>query len=488
MPNTVIGRDKEKALLSKMLTSKQAEFMAIYGRRRVGKTYLVRQFFETNPHVQYFESTGVKKAPMKEQIGHFSNEISRVFYNSAPLMPAKNWNEVFAQLTKALNNTNPKKKTILFLDEFPWMATKNSRLLNQLEYYWNRHWSKNQNLILIICGSSASWIIEKIVHNKAGLHNRITQDICLQPFDLLQTKHFLKSQSIKLNNKQITDIYMAMGGIPYYLSKLEGNLSATQLIEELAFSKSSFFMDEFDKLFASLFDEPDELIEIVRTIASRRYGINQKKLLDTLPKSLRGKSGLQKLKTLENSSFITSFIPHFHRRKGVYYRVIDEYCMFYFHWIEPIKNTLLKQNIQQGYWSKIKTQPAWYSWAGLTFEAICYKHIGQIHRALSLSPTAIPGTWRYSPRKADQEGAQIDLLFDRDDDAITICEIKYSDKPFVITKSYAQQLQKKVDVFRKITRTKKQIFIVLITANGLKDNDYSEDLVDGVVTISDFFR
>lgn len=488
MANVVIGRERELDILKQFLNSKKPEFLALYGRRRVGKTFLIRNFFE-GKDVIYFDVTGTKNGSMKEQIKHFTKQISQVFYKGVRLEFGKNWDDTFELLTEAIQHSESKKKIILFMDEFPWMATKNSKLLQNLDYYWNQHWSKHDKIKLIICGSSASWIIEKIVNNKGGLHNRLTRNINLEPFNLGQTKRFLQNLSINLNNKQLAQLFMVMGGIPYYLSKIEKGYSAAQLIEKLAFKRKSFLLEEFDNLFSSLFDDSEVFIEIVRTIASHRYGIGQEDLLKKMGKTLQGKGGLEKLKALQDANFVMSFRPHLHKVKGIYYKIVDEYSLFYFNWIEPVKNTLLKKSLIDGYWDKMKSSSVWHSWSGLAFEAICYEHLPQITKALSLSPTAVPTTWRYVPRKGSREqGAQIDLLFDRDDDSITICEIKYSDKPFIIDKQYATKLKQKIETFKRVTRTHKQIFLAIISSNGLKKTIYSEEMVSSIVTLDDLFQ
>ena len=490
MAITVIGREAELAILEEFLSTHSPEFLAIYGRHRVGKTFLIRKFFE-GKDVIFFDVTGAKDVSLKEQIKHFTRQIGKVFYNyrRARLEPGKNWDETFELLTEAIEDVKGEKKIALFFDEFPWMATKNSKLLQNLDYYWNQHWSKNDRIKLIICGSSASWIIEKIVNNKGGLHNRLTRNLYLEPFNLAKTKEFLRSLLVNLTNKQILQLFMVMGGIPFYLMKIGKNLSATQIIEKLAFKQKSFLLDEFDNLYASLFNDSGVFIEIVREIASFRYGVGQEDLLKKIGKILQGKGGIEKLKALQDANFIMSFKPLFHKTRGIYYRVIDEYSLFYFYWIEPVKDSLLKKSLLVGYWDKLKIKPAWNTWAGLAFESVCYEHLPQITNALSLSQTAIPSTWRYVPRKgSNEQGAQIDLLFDRDDDSITICEIKYSDKPFTITKEYAKKLQQKLEIFKKITRTNKQLFIALISANGVKKNKYSEELLSGVVTLNDLFN
>lgn len=485
---SLIGRKKEIDILNEMLFSKVPEFLAIYGRRRVGKTFLIRHFFETKKIV-FFNVTGAKEGSLEEQIHHFTKEIGNIFYHGATLKEAKTWDFTFEILSEAFKTAQTTKKIVLFFDEFPWMATKNSRLLQTLEYYWNQHWSRDKRIKLVICGSSASWILEKIVNNKGGLHNRLTRNIYLEPFCLRETKLFLDSRGIKLNHEQILQIYMAIGGIPYYLSKIERGLSATQNIETLAFQHKSFLADEFDNLFSALYEDSSIYIEMIRLIASRRYGILQDEILKHFGKALQGNTGLKRLKDLQDSSFIMSFKSHFHKKRGIYYKVVDEYVLFYLDWIEPIKSTLLSKGHMKGYWEKQQSSPAWHSWAGYAFESVCYKHLSQISQALKMSPTAIPNTWRYCPRKGStDQGAQIDLLFDREDDAITICEMKYTEDPYVIDKQEAATLKRKMAVFQSKTQTKKQLFLAIISAGGVKKTLYSEDMVDASVTLEDFFK
>lgn len=480
----IVGRNEEIQTLNDFLETERPEFLAIYGRRRIGKTYLIRSYFE-DKNVIFFNVTGTKDGSLQDQIAHFTKQIGDIFYHGVQLKAGKNWDKTFEILTDAFKIVQD-KKIVLFFDEFPWMATKNSKLLQALDYYWNQYWSANPKIKLIICGSSASWIIDKIVNNKGGLHNRLTRNIKLEPFNLKDTKEYISNMGIKLNNEQILMIYMVMGGVPYYLSKLEKGYSAVQNIEKLAFRKKSFLLEEFDNLFSSLFEDHETNMEIIRTIAENRYGIGQEVLLKHLGKALHGKSGLKKLKALQDASFIISFKPHLHSKKGIYYKVIDEYALFYFHFIEPIKNTLLERGLTKGYWDKKYSSVEWSSWSGYAYEAVCYKHLSEISTALDLSPTAIPTTWRYVPRKSSKEqGAQIDLLFDRDDNAITLCEIKYTDQPYSISKSYAEKLQKKVDVFNGVTRNKKQIFIAMITSCGMKESIHSKEMIDNEVMLDD---
>lgn len=484
----LVGRSEEISILQHLFDSSKPEFLALYGRRRIGKTYLIRQFFE-NKKAIFFNVTGSKDGSRTKQLTHFIQQIGQVFYGGAALAVSKNWDEAFNVLTEAISKQAKGKKIILFFDELPWMATKKSMLLQELDYYWNQHWSNDKRIKLIVCGSSASWIIHKIIKNKGGLHNRITRKIYLEPFTLFDTKRFLANQGVKLKDQQILMLYMVTGGVPYYLSYVEKGLSAAQIIEQLAFTEKGVLLEEFDNLFASLFDHSEVYTQLIKAIAGRRYGIGQRELLKAVGTSVMGSVGAKALRDLEETGFIMGFMPHSHKRQGIYYRLVDEYIYFYLKWVAPIKKALQRKSLEKGSWQAMQKTPEWHSWLGYAFEAVCYKHISAVRKALSISPDAIADSWRYVPRKGTKaRGAQIDLLFDRKDDAITLCEIKYSDAPFVITKEYVEVLNRKMDVFKEQTRTKKQLFLAFISANGIKNNYYAEDMMSGVVTLDDFFK
>lgn len=477
----ILGRQEETETLKTFLNSKQPQFMAIYGRRRVGKTHLIRNYFSVQKNLIFFDTTGSKNTPMAEQIANFTDRIGEVFYKGAKLRRERNWQTTFKLLTEAFNHIPKDKKMVLFFDEFPWMATKNSRLLQTLDYFWNQYWSKDKRIKLIICGSSASWIIDKIINNKGGLHNRITHSMLLEPFSLKTTQEFLREQGFRINPHQVVELYMVTGGVPYYLTKFQKGLSVAQNIEQIAFKKNAFLLNEFDNLFSSLFEKEDIYIDIIRFISQNKTGVSQEKLFSGLKELSKGGQALKKLAALEDAGFIKSFIPHFHSKRGVHYRVIDEFTIFYLQWIEPIKKTLFSHGVQPHYWeSEMKTQ-TWAIWTGYAFEAICYKHIKEIYRSLHLNPASLPSTWRCV-------NAQIDLLFDRPDDAITLCEIKYTNKPFIIDKAYAESLERKMRVFKEHTKTKKQLFMTLISANGLHENAHSKDLINSVVTLDDLLN
>ncbi len=484
----ISGRKKEIQKLDAFYKSGKAEFLAIFGRRRVGKTFLIHTYF-TSKDCILFHVTGLKDGSFHDQIENFTRAIGKAFYQGAELKPRARWIDVFDYLTETINRiVSQKQKVVLFFDELPWMVTRRSKLLQAIDHYWNRYWSFDARIKLIACGSSASWILERLIHSKGGLYNRITYQIELEPFTLRESQQFLVQKNIKLTNKQVLKLYMAMGGIPLYLDHVAKGLSADQNINEICFNKRGLLFKEFNQLFSSLFEHHEITEELIRIIAEHRYGISQIDLMTKSSKTIGGRLK-NRLQELERAGFIESFIPYHHKEKGIYYRIIDEYTLFYLKWIEPIVNTLRKRDISNGYWQSKQKSASWLSWAGYAYESICYKHIGQIRKALDIDSDAEVASWRYSPRKKSKDiGAQIDLLFDRADDVITICEIKYTNDPFAIDKKYAQELLRKVEVFRKQLRTNKQIFIAMISASGLKPTMYSEELITSVVKLDDLFK
>ena len=481
----IIGREKELKFLQKIYNSRAAEFIAVYGRRRVGKTFLVREFFSKKG--LYFELTGLKDGPMTAQLENFIKALSKTFYPELSLKVPKNWREAFDLLASAIDALPKSKKITLFLDELPWLATKRSGLIQALDYAWNTRLSRFPNVKLIVCGSAASWMLEHLINAKGGLYNRLTHTLFLEPFTLKETKAFFEANSIKLNPLQTLNIYMIMGGIPHYLNQVERGKSATQNIDRICFAKDGLLRKEFPRLFKSLFDASDVHYALVREIAKHRYGLSRDELLSRLRISSGGTIN-KKLGELEAAGFIQGFVPYGKKKKNQFFKVIDEYTIFYLHWIEP---TLNKGGLflTKSYWESKAQSPSFKSWAGYAFESVCFKHVDTIRRALSLDKTSLEmGTWRYIPRKGSRDpGAQIDLLFDRDDGSVDICEIKFHKGKFTIDKEYAKNLMTKMDLFEEQMKRPKQIFLNLVTSEGVKPNSWSKDLVDNQITLKSFF-
>lgn len=484
----ISGRKEEQAEFNDIFQSKRSELVAVYGRRRVGKTFLIRNFFRAKKCI-YLQVIGLQNGSLEEQLQNFSDSLSETFYDKMPMQVAPSWKAAFQQLNTILDKQSKKDKIVLFFDELPWMVTPRSGLLEALDYFWNKYWVDNKNLKLIICGSSSSWILKKIIHNKGGLHNRVTRQILMRPFSLQETKGYLNKIGCAYDQSQVLELYMAIGGIPFYLNGVKKHLSANQNINNLCFRKGGLLFDEFDKLFKSLFKDADAYIELIRLIAQKRYGVTRPEIEKKCRLSKKGGTLTERLKDLEETGFILSFIPLWHKSRGVYYKVIDEFSLFYLTWIEPERTTLIKTEAKSNFWVLKNKTPAWNSWTGYAFEAVCYKHIELIRSSLDIPDGSRASVWKITSKIGDKNsGAQIDLLFDRDDGVITLCEIKYSASPFIIDKQYAKNLINKKEVFERKTKTDKQIFMAIIASNGLKNNFYADDLLSKIITTKDLFE
>lgn len=481
----LVAREKEIQLLEKIYKSKSSDFVAIYGRRRVGKTFLIRSLFSTQKN--YFEITGLKDGKLTDQLKNFTEALSAKFFNRLEILPPNNWHDAFKLLTSELEKIPKSEKIILFFDELPWLASKKSQFMTQLDYVWNTKWSLRSNILLIVCGSAASWMAEHLINAKGGLHNRLTKTILLEPFTLQETEEFLRSRSIKLIRKQILQLYMAIGGVPHYLNLVEKGKTADENISNICFQKDGLLFGEFPKLFRSLFEAAELNLRLIKIIAQSRYGISRTNLLESLGVKTGGTFN-KRIEELESAGFVQSFIPYGKKNKDRYYRVVDEYSLFYLKWIEPVVQLGHKIDAAN-YWINKTQSSSYQSWAGYTFEGICMKHVTFIKKALGLDKISCEtGSWRFIPsHKSIEQGVQIDLLFDREDGAINICEIKYASDKFKIDKTYAKVLVNKIAVFENQFKTKKQIFLTLISTFGTQESIWSQDLVANEVTIDAFF-
>lgn len=483
----IVGRQYEKAQLQKIFQSDRPEFVAVYGRRRVGKTFLVREFFASKKCV-FFRSAGIHKGILKKQLAKFKSELETTFYQKrqGTMSDFSNWHDAFQALTDAIDLFAGTQKVVIFLDELPWMATPKSGLLEALDYYWNRYWSEDKRIKLVICGSAASWIIRNVLHDTGGLHNRVTLRLPIEPFTLSETKEYLSAQGVHYNNDQILMTYMCLGGIPFYLNFIEKGLSAIQNINRACFNKRGTLLDEFHLLFASLFKKDGAHEDIITFIASKREGVARNDIETRF--SQKGGRLTERLRELEEAGFIRAFVP-WKKERGAFYKVIDEYTLFYLTWIAPRATSRISKSINDAYWEVLSHQPAWKAWSGDAFEAVCFKHIEQIEKALRIPESSEVASWRYMPDSpGNGHGAQIDLIFDRPDHVINLCEIKHSTTQFSIDKDYAVHMQNREKIYVATTKAAKQIFHSMVVSSGLKKNKYSEEMMTSVATLADLFK
>ena len=490
-PLGIIGRETEIALLEKAFNSPSPEFLAIYGRRRIGKTYLISNFF-SRPSATFFQSIGIRNGKLSDQIKQFTQELSRTFYSNVELMPKTNWMDVFIQLQQAIE-TCKSEKIVLFLDELPWMATPKSSLLESLEFYWNRYGSKDPRVILIICGSSASWILENIINNREGLYNRVTQPIKLSPLTLRETQNYLNARGFNYPQKQIMEIYLALGGVPFYLNFLDPKFSVPQNLDSIFFRQTAPLLEEFNKLFASLFKNSKQHEQLIKLIGNHMYGLELKELNTHKTISAGGRLS-QRLQELEDAGFIMKFTPYGFQNKGTFYRVVDPFSLFYLRFVQSFRSNLKKMDQGEGYWLLLTRSQHYKSWRGYAFEALCFQHLYPIRKALKIEADAGIYTWKYKSTRKEDSGSQVDLIFDRADDVIQLCEIKCTDKPYTITKTYRMNLKNKLETFKKQAEllsknaSHKIYFLSFISAAGLTDNVYSQELVNSAVSLGDLFK
>lgn len=469
----IIGRTFEKQKLAEIIESGKAEFVAIYGRRRVGKTFLVKEFFDNK---FAFYATGLANSNTKTQLVNFTIFLNKSF--NKEFRAPKNWLEAFSILQTELSHIQVDK--VIFIDELPWLDTKKSDFLTGLEFFWNSWASTQSGLKLFVCGSAASWMINKLIRNKGGLYNRVTQRIKIEPFSLQETEVFLKSKDIYVDRSQILNLYMVMGGIPYYLEQIKKGQSVTQNIENICFEETGLLKSEFQFIFSSLFNNSEKHEQLLRKI----YSLGTRATRDNLVKQFQLISGGDltiKLSELEESGFIKSYVPFGVNKTKKIYIISDYYTLFYFKFIEN------SGKFESGNWTNRIDDASVNAWMGLAYEQICRDHIKNIKKALGIEGIySETSTWS---KKGDEDssGAQIDLIIDRKDRVINLCEIKYSINSYEITKAYDLNLRNKIGAFKDSTKTKKAVFMTMITTFGLVKNQYSRSIIQNELTMDNLF-
>ncbi|MDR0830130.1 MAG: AAA family ATPase [Prevotellaceae bacterium] len=458
--SNIIGRETEIETLQNIYKSDVSEFVAIYGRRRVGKTFLVR---ETLADKFVFDVSGLANANTRDQIVNFTLALNR-YAGEQVYTPAKSWLYAFEQLIALIQQSKSRRK-VLFFDEIPWMDTHRSGFVTALEHFWNGWASARKDIVLIVCGSATSWIINKLINNHGGLHNRLTKTIYLKPFTLLQCEEYFERRKIQFNRYQIAECYMVMGGIPFYLSKIERGISAAQNIDNLFFSENADLKNEFHNLYASLFKESDDYVKIVAALSAKAKGLSR----DEIVKAAKIKSGggLTKiLKNLEYCGFIRAYSALGKQKRDVTYQLVDFYTLFYLKFVAANKYN------DAHFWTNSLDTPLRNAWAGYAFEMLALLHINEIKQAMSIAGIQSGvAAWR---SENSSPAAQIDLVINRKDGITNIVEIKFSTEKYAITKSYEENLRNKISVFKEETQTNNAIHLVMLTTYGIAQNKHSE--------------
>ncbi len=454
--------------------SKKAEFLVVYGRRRVGKTYLIKEYFNNQFS---FYTTGMTETNMSGQLKAFDNALIE---SGAEKSKIKDWFEAFAKLKSLLQKENIKRdavsgKRVVFLDELPWMDTPRSDFKSALEYFWNSWASTQKDLLLIVCGSATSWIIDNLLDNKGGFYNRITKRIHLKPFNLKECELFFEASGIKMTRSQIIESYMIFGGIPFYLECFDKRLSLAQNVNVLLFDENGDLYYEHQVLLKSLFKNHEKHAHIIDMLASSKSGLTRVELSGN-PKIGDGEPLTKALNELEQSGFIRMYKNYPQKKQGFIFQLIDPFMLYSFRFL---------RNREHNDWMKYINSPSYFSWTGLAFELVVLLHINQVKSKLGISGVeTIEYAWK---SRNSSPGAQIDLLIDRKDGVTNLCEIKYTSTPYEIDAQYEEVLKNKLNVFLAETGCKSAVHMTLISASGLKQNMYM-DAVQNVIDADALFE
>jgi AAA+ ATPase superfamily predicted ATPase len=468
----MVGRIYESNRLKASLKSENSELIAVYGRRRVGKTYLIRNVYKKDIR---FEVTGLHGGSQDQQLDVFFDELKRVSNKFKQKTCPKNWKEAFELLKTYFSSLRSPRKKVIFMDEMPWLDTHKSDFRMYLGHFWNTYCEKRNDIIIVLCGSAASYMVQNVISNKGSLHARLTYKLQIKPFTLYETKVFLKQKNINWGNYHILHLYIAIGGIPYYLNKVMKGESVVQTIQRLCFDSQGDLVNEFDEIFESLFNHSSSHINIVRTLGNSGKGITRTELMKK-SRHAGGGAFTRALEELIASGFVSKYPAFDKKNNNMLYRLTDEYSKFFLKYIEPNKNQ------GENFWKTMFQQQSYISWAGFNFETICLKHISQLKKALKIQGIhSTSSSWSV-------EGAQIDLVIKRADNWINLCEIKFYNTPYKINKNELENLRNKLCKFKEETATRDAVVLTLITTYGVVEDENFHEIVENAFEMDILFE
>lgn len=475
----MIGREKEVKELNKLYDRNRAELVAVYGRRRVGKTYLIDETFAgriTFRHAGLSPADEDAKGLLRAQLDHFYNSL--LLFGMEKSGKPDNWLDAFLLLERFLQKIDDGSRQLVFLDELPWLDTPRSGFIRAFEGFWNNWGCHRKNLMVIVCGSANSWMMNSLINNHGGLYNRVTYEIKLSPFTLCECEAFFQANNVRLSRYDIAQSYMIFGGIPYYLGYFDGEFSLAQNVDRMIFAKNAKLKDEYDRLYQSVFVNPDTEKAIVTFLATRNAGYTRKEIAEKLGISDGGRLS-KNLNALIASDFVVKYIPFGMGKREEHYKVVDPFCLFYLHFVQ----TLREEN--ESFWQENVTAHSVVTWRGFAFENVCFNHIPQIKKALGVSGV-ITSASAWSKREDDREGTQIDLLLKRNDNVLNMCEIKYYGGKFTVKKDDYLTLLGRQEILMEKVSPKMTVRSTLITTYGLTQNEYS-GVFTNVITLDDLF-
>lgn len=475
--NIFVGRHPQRKELLNLCQSRGSDLVSVTGRRRVGKTFLIKQTL--GPQGIDFSLAGVQNGSLRDQLLAFEFSLAAEEERDVRLNHFEDFQIAFIRLIEYLRTRPKNKKLIVFLDELPWLATPKSGFLRAFSFFWN-NWAVDQNILVIICGSAASWMIRKVVKDKAGLHNRITRRLSVDPFTLGETQEYLAAKGLVHDQRVVLELYMALGGIPFYLRALKPGLTPAQNIDSICLDPNGALRGEFENLYPALFERADRHVRIVTSLAGHPHGLTRRQLLEAAGMK-DGGSFTKALEELVFSGFLVSYASFNKRKRGKVYRLLDEFSLFYLRFIKPLKGE------GTGVWTNLRTQPTYHSWAGYAFENVGLRHYPQIKKALGIAGVQTRQSTFYHPGDEHYPGFQIDLIIDRADNAINLCEFKHSQHPVRLSSDQLERMEQRRDAFAVYTGSDKMLFNTLVVAPELSRMDLAGATVQGVVRLDDLF-
>lgn len=478
---TIVGRKREQHELRRKYESDEAELLVVYGRRRVGKTFLINNTFAKEGFA--FKVTGLHKKGKRMQLRNFVDAL-REYSNDNSWKEPNDWMEAFEQLRTYLKQSKTGEKRILFIDEMPWMDTRGSQFLSAFERFWNNWGAAESDLMLIVCGSATNWIINKLFKNKGGLYNRSDCRMYLNPFTLQETEQYLIKQGFELEQYDIAQIYMIMGGIPFYLKQLDPALTLSGNIDECFFREKGKLWDEYDRLFETLFERSDMYTHIIEALGTKQIGLTREELLRLTGLPDNGVTS-KAIKDLINCGYLRTYRYWGRKTKTQTYQLADFYLLFYLRFVRA------NYGQDQHYWSHVQENGAFRAWQGYAFEQLCMNHLQQVKNALGIGAVrTTQSSWHIESRDLNDpelHGAQIDLLIDRSDRFISLCEMKFANAEYVITQDYSMNLRNKMEAFKQASQTRKTVVMTMISTFGVKRNAHS-GMIKQQVVLDDLFR
>lgn len=471
----LIGRKTERHELLNAYKSHYSEFVVVTGRRRIGKTFLVRETFD---YQFAFQHSGLANQNTRSQLREFRQSLLKCGMKKCRV--PVDWFDAFFLLSELLDQQNSKKK-VVFIDELPWMDAPRSNFVSALEHFWNGYASSRKDILLIICGSATSWMINNVFRNHGGLHNRVTYRIHLAPFTLHECEQYAKSLQLDINRHAILECYMVMGGVPFYWSLLERGKSIAQNIDSLFFSPMGKLHYEYAELYHSLFKNPEPYVKVVSTLGIKRMGMTREEIISE-GNVINNGLLTRVLEDLEACGFVRKYDYKGIKRSNTIFQLIDNYTLFYYKFLYN------KSRIDENFWTLNVNTPVRNTWEGLAFERICFAHIRQIKQALGISGVSTQiYSWRIKDDPVYGKGAQVDMVIERADQIVNLCEMKFSSAEYAISKSDDENWRNKCMRFGEALKGRKAIHVTLITPYGIKENMYQYS-IQNVISSDDLFK